>query len=136
MKTILTYGTFDVLHYGHVRLLKRAKELGDNLIVAVSTDEFNEIKGKKSFYTYEQRKEILEAIKYVDMIIPEEDWNQKESDIKKYNVDVVVMGSDWQGDERFEKLKSLCEVIYLPRTDNVCSTNTKEFLNNIGKIMQ
>ena len=135
MKTILTYGTYDVLHYGHIRLLKRAKALGDKLIVAISTDEFNEIKGKKSFYTYEQRKEILEALKYVDMIIPEKDWNQKEDDIKKYNVDVVVMGSDWQGDERFEKLKSLCEVIYLPRTDNVCSTTTREFLNNIGKIM-
>ena len=135
MKTILTYGTYDVLHYGHIRLLKRAKALGDKLIVAISTDEFNEIKGKKSFYTYEQRKEILEAIKYVDMIIPEKDWNQKEDDIKKYNVDVVVMGSDWQGDERFEKLKSLCEVIYLPRTDNVFSTTTREFLNNIGKIM-
>ena len=135
MKTILTYGTYDVLHYGHIRLLNRAKALVDKLIVAISTDEFNEIKGKKSFYTYEQRKEILEAIKYVDMIIPEKDWNQKEDDIKKYNVDVVVMGSDWQGDERFEKLKSLCEVIYLPRTDNVCSTTTREFLNNIGKIM-
>ena len=135
MKTILTYGTYDVLHYGHIRLLKRAKALGDKLIVAISTDEFNEIKVKKSFYNYEQRKEILEEIKYVDMIIPEKDWNQKEDDIKKYNVDVVVMGSDWQGDERFEKLKSLCEVIYLPRTDNVCSTTTREFLNNIGKIM-
>lgn len=136
MKTILTYGTFDVLHYGHIRLLKRAKELGDKLIVAISTDEFNEIKGKKSFYTYEQRKEILEAIKYVDMIIPEESWNQKEEDIKKYNVDVVVMGSDWENDERFEKLKSLCEVVYLSRTENVCSTTTRQFLNNISSIIQ
>ena len=97
-KIILTYGTYDILHFGHIRLLKRAKELGDYLIVGISTDEFNAIKGKKSYYNYETRKEMLESIKYVDMVIPEIDWNQKVDDIKKYNVSIVTMGSDWEND--------------------------------------
>ena len=128
MKTILTYGTYDLLHYGHIRLLKRAKELGDYLIVGLSTDEFNNIKGKKSYYDYETRKLMLEAIKYVDQVIPENDWGQKPNDIKKYNVDVVTMGNDWDGDPRFEELKKYCEVIYLDRTEGISTTKIKEEL--------
>ena len=129
MKTILTYGTYDLLHYGHIRLLKRAKELGDYLIVGISNDEFNDIKGKKSYYDYETRKLMLEAIRYVDKVIPETDWNQKPDDIKKYNVDVVVMGDDWKGDPRFEYLKEYCEVVYLERTEGISTTQIKEKLN-------
>jgi len=129
MKKVLTYGTYDILHYGHIRLLKRAKELGDYLIVGISTDEFNAIKNKKSYYPYEVRKEMLEAIKYVDEVIPENDWNQKEGDIKKYNADIVVMGSDWENDERFEKLREFCDVVYLPRTEGISTTQLKEHIN-------
>ncbi|MCL2161127.1 MAG: glycerol-3-phosphate cytidylyltransferase [Betaproteobacteria bacterium] len=126
MKRIITYGTFDVLHYGHIRLLKRARDLGDYLIVACSSDEFNETKNKKSFYTYEQRKMILESVRYVDLVIPEYSWEQKIADMEKYFVDVFVMGDDWEG--KFDFLKNYCEVIYLPRTPDVCSTNTKQHL--------
>lgn len=126
MKKILTYGTYDLLHYGHVRLLRRAKELGDYLIVALSTDEFNEIKGKKSYYPYEIRKEMLEAIRYVDEVIPEKNWDQKISDIKNNDVDVVVMGSDWAGSDRFDYLKEYCEVTFLERTDGISTTQIKE----------
>ncbi|MCQ2547653.1 MAG: glycerol-3-phosphate cytidylyltransferase [Clostridia bacterium] len=129
MKTILTYGTYDLLHYGHVRLLKRAKERGDYLIVAISTDEFNAIKGKKAYYSYELRKEILEAIKYVDLVIPEKTWEQKIDDVKKYNVDEVVMGSDWAGNEKFEILRDYCQVVYLDRTEGISTTQIKEDLN-------
>ena len=128
MKKVITYGTFDVLHYGHINLLKRAKELGDYLIVALSSDEFNEIKNKKSYYSYEQRKTLLEACRYVDLIIPENNWEQKTDDIKKYDVDIFVMGDDWKG--KFDFLKEYCEVVYLPRTPNVSSTQTKEYLKN------
>ena len=123
MKKVITYGTFDVLHYGHIRLLKRAKELGDYLIVALSTDEFNALKGKKSFYPYEIRKELLKSIKYVDQIIPEENWEQKITDVKKYGIDVFVIGSDWQG--KFDFLKEFCEVVYLERTDGISSTKVR-----------
>ena len=126
MKRIITYGTFDLLHYGHIRLLKRAKALGDYLIVALSTDEFNEIKGKKAYHNYETRKEILEAIRYVDLIIPEYDWDQKLDDVKTYHVDVVVMGSDWKDSPKFEYLKDYCEVVYLDRTENISTTKIKE----------
>ncbi len=126
MKRVITYGTFDVLHYGHINLLKRAKALGDYLIVALSTDEFNSIKHKQSFYTYEQRKLLLEACRYVDLIIPENNWEQKIDDVKKYQADVFVMGDDWKG--KFDFLKDFCEVVYLPRTPDVCSTNTKAYL--------
>ena len=129
MKRILTYGTFDLLHYGHIRLLQRAKALGDYLIVALSTDEFNEIKGKKSYYPYEIRKEMLEAIRYVDEVIPEKNWKQKVSDIKDNNVDVVVMGSDWAGSDRFDYLKEYCEVTFLERTDGISTTQIKENMN-------
>ena len=128
MKRILTYGTFDLLHYGHIRLLKRAKELGDYLIVAVSTDEFNQIKGKKAYHDYNTRREMLEAIRYVDLVIPENSWEQKREDVLKYYVDVVVMGSDWAGSDKFDYLKDYCEVVYLDRTDGISTTKIKEDL--------
>lgn len=129
MKKVLTYGTFDILHYGHIRLLKRAKDLGDFLIVAISTDQFNELKGKKSYYSYENRKEMLEAIKYVDLVIPENNWEQKISDVKDYNVDIVVMGSDWADSDRFEYLREYCDVVYLDRTDGISTTEIKKSIN-------
>ena len=128
MKRILTYGTFDLLHYGHIRLLKRAKELGDYLIVAVSTDEFNEVKGKKAYHNYETRKKMLEAIRYVDLVIPENDWEQKPTDIKKYFADVLVMGNDWAGDEKFKGLDKYCEVVFLDRTKGISTTKIKKDL--------
>lgn len=128
MKRILTYGTFDLLHYGHIRILQRAKALGDYLVVALSTDEFNEIKGKKAYHTYETRKKMLEAIRYVDLVIPENDWNQKRNDVVEYKIDEVVMGSDWTGNEKFEELKDICEVVYLPRTDGISTSKIKSDL--------
>jgi len=128
MKRILTYGTYDLLHYGHIRLLKRAKELGDYLIVALSTDEFNNIKGKKAYHNYETRKKMLEAIRYVDLVIPEYTWEQKIDDVKKYYVDVTVMGDDWEGNEKFEELREYCEVVYLPRTEGISTTKIKKEL--------
>lgn len=127
MKMVITYGTFDVLHYGHIFLLKRAKALGDYLIVGLSTDYFNNIKGKKSFYSYEQRKEILESIKFVDLVIPEDNWGQKQKDILELKADIFVMGSDWSN--KFDELKNICEVVYLPRAEGVSSTETKQHLN-------
>ena len=129
MKKVLTYGTFDLLHVGHVEILRRAKELGDYLIVAVSTDEFNSIKGKQAYYDYESRKKIVEAIRYVDLVIPENTWEQKLDDVLKYNVDIVVMGSDWENSDRFDYLKEYCEVKYLPRTEGISTTKIKEDLN-------
>ena len=105
MKRILTYGTFDLLHYGHINLLKRAKALGDYLIVGLSTDDFNEIKNKKAYHNYETRKLMLEAVRYVDLVIPEKNWDQKPEDIKKYEVDILVMGDDWAGSDKFKHLK-------------------------------
>ena len=128
MKKVLTYGTFDLLHYGHIRILERAKELGDYLIVAVSTDEFNKLKGKKSYYDYETRKKMVEAIRYVDLVIPEKEWEQKRDDIIKNNVDIVVMGSDWENSEKFEKLRDICEVVYLSRTEGISTTKIKKDL--------
>ena len=128
MKRVLTYGTYDLLHYGHIRLLKRAKELGDYLIVALSTDEFNEIKGKKAYHNYETRKKMLEAIRYVDLVIPENDWNQKINDVKEYHVDVTVMGGDWEGNPKFEELREYCDVVYLPRTEGVSTSKIKRDL--------
>lgn len=129
MKRILTYGTFDLLHFGHIEILRRAKALGDYLVVAVSTDEFNAIKNKKAYHDYATRKKMLEAVRYVDLVIPEKNWSQKRDDVKKYEIDTVVMGSDWEGNENFEKLKDLCEVVYLPRTDNISTTKIKEDLS-------
>ena len=128
MRRVLTYGTYDLLHYGHIRLLKRAKELGDYLIVALSTDEFNAIKGKKAYHDYETRKKMLEAIRYVDLIIPENTWEQKRNDVLEYRIDTVVMGSDWENNENFECLRDICEVIYLPRTEGISTTKIKKDL--------
>ena len=133
MKKIITYGTFDTLHYGHINLLRRAKALGDYLIVGLSTDEFNNIKGKKSVLNYDERKNILEAIKYVDEIIPEENWNQKPDDIKKYNVDILVMGDDWKDNENFKDLKKYCQVMFLERTKNISTTMIKGAMENEPK---
>ena len=130
LRRVLTYGTYDLLHYGHVRLLRRAAQLGDYLVVGLSTDEFNALKGKSSFYSYGVRKEMLESIRYVDLVIPEERWEQKVDDIKKYGIDVVVMGSDWANDPRFDSLKEYCEVVYLDRTDNISTTEVKQGLND------
>lgn len=126
MKKVITYGTYDILHHGHIALLKRARALGDHLTVALSTDDFNRMKDKRSFYTYEERKTMLEAISYVDKIIPEEDWEQKRYDIKDHDVDIFVMGDDWKG--KFDFLIELCDVVYLPRTPGVSTTQTKEYL--------
>lgn len=128
MKKVITYGTFDLFHYGHLRILERAKALGDYLVVAVSSDEFNAIKGKKCVYPYEHRAEIVKAIKYVDEVIPEHRWEQKADDIKKHNVDILVMGNDWKG--HFDELQSLCEVIYLERTPDISSTEIKTNVKN------
>lgn len=130
MKKILTYGTFDLLHYGHINLLKRAKEMGDYLIVGLSSDEFNTLKNKKSYYSYEHRKMMLEAIRYVDKVIPENTWDQKIEDVKKYDIDVFVMGDDWQG--KFVFLKEYCEVVYLPRTIDISTTKVKKELLNVN----
>lgn len=126
MKTVITYGTFDVLHFGHVNLLRRAKELGDRLIVAVSSDQFNSGKHKSSLLNYENRRAVVEAIRYVDLVIPEETWEQKIKDVEKYSVDIFVIGDDWEGE--FDFLKEYCEVVYLPRTEGVSSTNIKDQL--------
>ena len=134
LRRVLTYGTFDLLHYGHVRLLKRAAELGDYLVVALSSDEFNAGKGKKSFYPYEVRREMLESIRYVDLVIPEDSWEQKIDDVKQYGIDVVVMGGDWAGSDRFEYLKEYCEVVYLDRTPGISTTQVKANLSTtMGK---
>lgn len=128
MKRILTYGTFDLLHYGHIRILKRAKEMGDYLVVALSTDEFNAIKGKKAYHSYETRKKMLEAIRYVDLVIPENEWEQKLQDVKDYKIDVVVMGDDWAGSDKFDYLKEYCEIAYLERTPGISTSQIKSDL--------
>lgn len=126
-KIVLTYGTFDMFHIGHLNLLNRLKNLGSKLIVAVSTDEFNALKGKKTLIPFEQRALIVQNIKCVDMVISEKNWEQKIDDIKKYNVDIFAMGDDWKG--KFDFLKDYCEVIYLPRTQNISTTELKKELN-------
>lgn len=129
MKKVITYGTFDLLHYGHVNLLERAKKLGDYLIVVLSTDEFNwKEKQKKCYFTYEERKRLLEAIRYVDLVIPEESWEQKISDVQEYKIDTFVIGDDWEG--KFDFLKEYCEVVYLPRTPEISTTQIKKDLKN------
>ena len=132
MKRVITYGTFDLLHYGHINLLRRAKQYGDYLIVALSTDEFNwNEKQKKCYFSYEQRKQLLESVRYVDLVIPEENWEQKRSDVKEYHIDTFVMGDDWEG--KFDFLKDLCEVIYLPRTPEISTTQIKNELHGKHK---
>ena len=127
MKKIITYGTFDLLHAGHVNILRRAKEMGDYLVVATSTDEFNSLKHKHAYHSCEDRKLILEAIKYVDEVIPEESWDQKISDVQKHNIDTFVMGHDWEG--KFDFLKDYCEVVYLPRTEGISTSKIKNDLS-------
>ncbi|MGC6769602.1 glycerol-3-phosphate cytidylyltransferase [Enterococcus sp. LJL51] len=130
MKKIITYGTFDLLHYGHINLLRRAKEQGDYLIVALSTDEFNwNEKQKKCYFSFEKRKQLLEAIRYVDLVIPEESWDQKVSDIKEFRVNRFVMGDDWKGEFDFIADETDAEVIYLERTPEISTSQIKEDLN-------
>ena len=129
MKRVITYGTFDLLHYGHINLLRRAKELGDYLIVALSEDDFNEKhKGKKCYFQYAERKQLLESIRYVDLVIPEKSWEQKKEDVKLYHIDVFVMGTDWRGN--FDFMSEFCEVIYFPRTPEISTTQIKQDLKN------
>ena len=123
MKRVITYGTFDMLHYGHIELLRRARALGDYLIVALSSDEFNAGKGKKAYFSYEDRKRMLEAIRHVDLVIPEHTWEQKASDIGLYQVDTFVIGDDWAG--KFNELQAQCEVVYLARTPEISTTQIK-----------
>ena len=129
MKRVITYGTFDLLHYGHINLLRRAKSLGDYLIVGLSTDEFNnKEKNKECYFDFENRKLLLDAVRYVDLVVPEENWEQKISDIQKYNIDVFVIGDDWKG--KFDYLKDLgVEVVYLPRTEEISTSKIKNDLN-------
>lgn len=135
MKTVITYGTFDLLHYGHIEILRRAKELAGEagrLIVAVSTDEFNAIKGKHSHMPFEKRKELVAAIRYADEVIPENDWEQKRNDITEHNVDIFVMGNDWEG--KFDELKDLCDVVYLERTPTISSTLLRAALTQLEEL--
>ena len=128
MKRVITYGTYDLLHRGHINLLRRARELGDYLIVGLSTDTFNALKEKQAFYSYEERKLVLEAVRYVDKVIPEENWEQKVQDVIDHQVDIFVMGDDWSGG--FDFLKSHCEVLYLPRTHGISTTQIKSDLSS------
>lgn len=127
MRVIITYGTFDILHYGHINFLKKARALGDYLIVGLSTDEFNEIKGKKSYHPYNERKTMLEAIRYVDLVFEEKSWEQKVRDILRFEANTFVIGNDWEG--KFDFLLDICEVLYIPRTENISTTKIK---NDLG----
>lgn len=129
MKVVITYGTFDLFHVGHIRLLKKLRALGDKLIVGVSSDEFNLQKGKKSFFSYDERAEILESCKYVSKVFPENNWQQKRDDIVKYQASIFAMGDDWEG--RFDDLSELCNVIYLPRTEDISTTEIKNTLSKL-----
>jgi glycerol-3-phosphate cytidylyltransferase len=126
---ILTYGTYDVLHYGHIRLLQRAAALGDELFVGLSTDEFNAQKGKAAFYPYNVRYEMLKAIRYVDHVFPEDSWEQKRRDIERYQIHTLVMGSDWQGSSRFEELRDACSIVFFEYTEGISSTDVKARLD-------
>lgn len=127
MKKVITYGTFDLLHWGHINILRRAKEMGDYLVVAISTDEFNRLKHKEAYHNYENRKMILEAIRYVDEVIPENDWEQKIQDVQNHSIDLFVMGDDWAGE--FDFLKDYCEVVYLSRTEGISTSQIKNELS-------
>ena len=128
MKRVITYGTFDLLHYGHINILRRARELGDYLVVVLSTDEFNwNEKQKKCYFPYEIRKQMLEAIRYVDEVVPEENWDQKRTDVHKYDIDIFVMGDDWKGKFDFLREEGV-EVVYLPRTEGISTTQIKNDL--------
>lgn len=126
MRRVITYGTFDTLHHGHIRLLRRARELGDYLIVALSTDEFNALKGKKAVFSYEERKYDLESLRMVDLVIPERTWEQKVQDVQLYQADVFAMGDDWTG--KFDFLKPYCEVVYFQRTPSISSTQIRTLM--------
>ncbi|CAC9489499.1 adenylyltransferase/cytidyltransferase family protein [thiotrophic endosymbiont of Bathymodiolus puteoserpentis (Logatchev)] len=128
MIKVITYGTFDLFHIGHWNLLNRAKNEGNYLIVAISSDEFNLRKGKKSQMEFQERCKVVKSLSFVDKVIVENSWKQKESDIKKYGVNVFVMGDDWQG--RFDDLKKYCQVKYLPRTSNISSSILKKLFNH------
>jgi glycerol-3-phosphate cytidylyltransferase len=128
MKKVITYGTFDLFHIGHLNVLKRAKALGDYLVVAVSTDEFNTEKHKQCVYPYSHRAQIVEAIRYVDEVVPENIWEQKIDDIKKHSIDIFVIGEDWAG--KFDFLKEYCEVVYLPRTKSISTTSIRNTVKN------
>lgn len=130
MRRVITYGTFDTLHFGHIRLLRRARELGDYLVVALSSDEFNELKGKTSKFSWEERKRDLEAIRYVDLVIPEHTWEQKRQDVQDHNIDVFTMGDDWTGE--FDFLSDLCQVIYMPRTPAISSTMIRDKMQGLS----
>jgi glycerol-3-phosphate cytidylyltransferase len=130
MKKVITYGTFDLLHVGHIRLLERLKQLGDYLVVAVSSDEFNAEKGKRSVYSYEDRAQIVSAIRYVDEVIPENSWDQKRTDVVQHGISVFAIGEDWRG--RFDHLSDLCEVVYLERTEGISTTEIKSALSRIS----
>lgn len=127
--TAITYGTFDMFHVGHLRLLERMRERCDKVIVGVSTDEFNALKGKKALIPYEERRDIVSALRCVDLVIPEHDWAQKSVDVRHYSVDLFVMGSDWAG--HFDELKALCDVVYLERTQGVSSTELRTSLKRV-----
>lgn len=131
MKKVITYGTFDLLHWGHINLLRRAKEMGDYLVVAISSDEFNKLKNKKSYHSFENRKMILEAIRYVDEVIPENTWEQKVQDVIDHDIDIFVMGDDWEG--KFDFLKEYCEVVYLPRTIGISTSKIKDDLLTVNE---
>lgn len=131
MKRVITYGTFDLLHYGHINLLERAKALGDYLVVVISTDEFNwNMKQKKCYFSYEDRKRMVEALRCVDLVIPETCWEQKITDVQEYKIDTFVMGDDWKG--KFDFLKDYCEVVYLPRTPEISTTQIKNDIKEMG----
>lgn len=130
MKRVITYGTFDLLHYGHINLLRRAKQCGDYLIVALSTDDFNwNQKRKKCYFSFDKRKALLEAIRYVDLVIPEESWDQKVTDVREYHIDTFVMGDDWKGEFDFLQDEGV-DVVYLPRTPEVSTTQIKRDLKS------
>lgn len=130
MKRVITYGTFDLLHYGHINLLRRAKQYGDYLIVALSTDDFNyNQKRKKCYFSFDKRKALLEAIRYVDLVIPEESWDQKVTDVREYHIDTFVMGDDWKGEFDFLQDEGV-DVVYLPRTPEVSTTQIKRDLKS------
>lgn len=131
MRTILTYGTFDILHIGHIHLLRRARELGDRLIVGLSTDEFNAGKHKTSLLDYANRKAVLEAIRFVDQVIPETEWDQKLHDVQKHEATTFVIGDDWEG--KFDFLSPHCEVVYLSRTADISSTQIKQTNINVAR---
>lgn len=129
MKTVLTYGTFDLFHVGHVRLLKRIAAFGDRLVVGCSTDAFNAKKGKKAIFSYEERAEILLSCRFVDEVIPENHWDQKIEDVQRYSIDTFAMGDDWSG--KFDFLEEYTRVVYLPRTEGVSTTQIKDIVASV-----